>query len=271
MIDQFCAHLHYRGFSTKTIKRRRDTLRLLTRFLAPLSLSEATPKLIEQFLAARPAPRTRHAYRSDLRVFYRWAVERGVCTDNPTAGVASVKVPRSLPRPLDAAAVLSCMMSAKLPTRQMIALALLAGLRRFEIASLSAEDVWRHADPAVLVVRNGKGRTDRTVPMHPILCHVFTGLQTSGPVFPGLVDATVRPASVGAAIRRQFVRHGIGGTPHQLRHTFGTELARASGGDMVLTSTLMGHASMSTTMGYVRLAHSAGASIVGGMYTPAVA
>lgn len=266
MIDSFTAHLRYRGFTAKTIKRRRDTLRLLSRYLAPLELGSATPQLIEQFLAERQAPRTRHAYRSDLRTFYRWACDRGVIADNPMLGIASVKVPRSLPRPLEASKVLACLLSASVPCRQMIALAIFAGLRCFEVAHLQFEDVWYHEVPPVIVVRNGKGGTDRTIPMHPVLQEMFARLRGAGPVFPGRVAETVRPESVAAAIRRQFDRHGITGTPHQLRHTFGTELARASGGDMVLVAQLMGHASMNTTMTYVRLAHSAGSSIVAGMY-----
>jgi len=266
VIDSFVAHLRYRGFTAKTIKRRRDTLRLLSRYLAPLELGSATPELIEQFLAERPAARTRHAYRSDIRTFYRWACERGIIAVDPSAGIASVKVPRSLPRPLDATAVLACLLTASVPCRQMIALAIFAGLRCFEIAHLQFEDVWYHETPPMIVVRNGKGRTDRSVPMHPVLHDMFTRLRGAGPVFPGRVAEHVRPESVAAAIRRQFDRHDIHGTPHQLRHTFGTELARASGGDMVLVATLMGHASMGTTMGYVKLAHSAGANIVSGMY-----
>jgi site-specific recombinase XerD len=267
MVSQFCAYLRFRGFTTKTVDRRRSTLNQFARFLAPAGLGAATSATVEQFLALRQAPRTRHAYRSDLRVFYRWAVERQLVDTDPTKGVDSIKVPHTLPRPLDLSAVLPCLVNCHAPHRQMIALALFAGLRCFEIAQLRAEDVRLHLKPPMIVVRNGKGGKDRTVPAHPTLCELLEPVPThGGPMFPGRSGECVRSASVSAAISAQFTRCGITGTPHQLRHTFGTELARASGGDMVLTAALMGHASANTTMGYVRLAHSAGADIVATMY-----
>lgn len=56
---------------------------------------------------------------------------------------------------------------------------------------------------------------------------------------------------VGERITRHLRDCGIKATAHALRHTFGTECARASGGDVVQVAALMGHASPSTTMGYV--------------------
>jgi integrase len=48
--------------------------------------------------------------------------------------------------------------------------------------------------------------------------------------------------------------HGEKVTFHQCRHTFGTRLLLASDHDLLLTSKMMRHANVSTTMGYVKLA-----------------
>jgi integrase len=239
------------------------------RFLEPATLLGARPDDIEQFLACKRAARTRHAYRSDLRVFYQWLVDKGLIVTSPAAKVAAVKVPKSLPRPLSVADAMGALLHGDRRVRRMVALALFCGMRCHEIAQLQAEDVWTHGDPPVVVVRHGKGNKDRTIPLHPIVRGLLLDLPASGPVFPGSSGPTMRPASVGQAIKHHLEATGIVGTPHQLRHTFGTELARASGGDMVLTATLMGHESMTTTFGYVRLTAGRAGPVVASMFPPA--
>lgn len=253
MIEQFGRYQHGRGFSAATIKRRRLTLTSLQAFLAPKTLAEATTMDLEEFLASKPAARTRHAYRSDLRTFYTWAIKRDLLTTDPAAGLDSIKVPKALPRPLgDEARTL--LFHGDRVTRQMVALGLFAGLRCAEIAALRGEDVWIHGDECSVIVRDGKGGKDRSIPMSSELRDVLGKVPSSGPLFPGRGGRRqVTPGTVSARIRRHLARAGIDATPHQLRHTFGTAVARRSGGDVVLTAAWMGHGSTDTTMGYIRL------------------
>lgn len=267
MIEQFSQHQVYRGLSPSTIRRRKDTIEQFARFLHPMMLADAAEHHIEDFLGTKRAARTRHAYRSDLRVFYAWAHKHELVGDNPTVDLESIRVPKSLPRPIDSKIASSALQFGDLSTRRMVALALFAGFRCHEIASLQAEDVWSHVNPPVIVVRNGKGGKDRAISLHPTLAELLRDLASSGPVFPGIAGRPmIRSDSVSRAISKHLKACGIDGTPHQLRHTFGTGLARASGGDMVYTAEMMGHGSMTTTMGYVRLAHTGGADIIGRLY-----
>lgn len=265
-IDQFAAHMRYRNLSPATIRRRRATLTLFERWMAPQDLQLATPGDVETFLGTRTAARTKHAYRSDLRVFYGWLTDKGIIESSPAAKVATVRVPKSLPRPLAVAEVLGALTFGSRQVRRMIALALFAGLRCHEIAALHSEDVWLHGNPPMVVVRHGKGAKDRAIPMHPDLVSLLRDIPPSGPVFPGRNLPTMRPYSVSSAIARHLDRAGIDGTPHQIRHVFGTELARQSGGDLLLTATLMGHESTATTMGYVRLTPGLAGAVVATMY-----
>lgn len=264
--NQFAAHMRYRNLSKATIRRRLATLALFERYLAPKDLVVATRDDIETFLGTRSAARTKHAYRSDLRVFYQWLTDKGVLESSPAAKVATIRVPKSLPRPLDVAEVLGALTFGGRQVRRMIGLALFAGLRCHEIAQLHAEDIWLHGKPPMVVVRHGKGAKDRAIPMHPDLVSLLRDVPASGPVFPGRNHPTMRPYSVSSAIARHLERAGIDGTPHQIRHVFGTELARQSGGDLLLTATLMGHESTATTMGYVRLTPGLAGAVVATMY-----
>lgn len=263
---QFAAHMRYRNLSPATIRRRRETLTLFGRFIAPRDLVLATPDDVEEFLGTRRAARTRHAYRSDLRVFFAWLVDKGLLDESPAAKVATIRVPKSLPRPLEVSEVLGALTFGPRRVRRMIGLALFAGLRCHEIASLHAEDIWLHGEPPVVVVRHGKGGKDRSVPMHPDLVSLLRDIPTSGPVFPGRNTPTMRPYSVSSAILRHLRTAGIDGTPHQIRHTFCTALARQSGGDLVLVATMAGHESTDTTMGYVRLTAGRAGAIIAGLY-----
>lgn len=263
LLHSYATYLAVAALSVKTLKRYVGTVDLFARFIAPLALERATPVDVEEFLSTRPNPKTRHAYRSDLKAFYRWAVKRAGFDCNPVEDVARIKVPKALPRPIRAGDALRTVVFGDLRTRRACGLGLFAGLRNMEIAGLDCADVDLHR--RTLVVRDGKGGKDRVVPVHPTLARLLDGVGCRGPVITGRHGGPVRPDTVGDIIRRQFTVLGISATPHQLRHTFGTEMARAACGNLVVVAKTMGHASMSTTMGYVGWSGEA-RPIVDGMY-----
>jgi integrase len=247
VIDRFSNYQTMRGMSPLTVRRRRMTLEAFARFVEPATLGDVDLSHIEEWLSTKPAVRTRHAYRSDLRVFYDWAVKRNMLTANPAVLVDSIKVPKALPRPIGAE-VQAALLVGTLRARRAVALGLYAGLRCAEIAALDAGDV--DFAGKVLIVRDGKGGKDRVLPLHPKLAHLLRGLPGSGRVFTH-GGKSVESAAISRLITRQFDRCGIDATPHQLRHTFGTELARRAKGNLVAMAALMGHGSTETTKGYV--------------------
>lgn len=245
VIDKFSSYQQARGFSPATIRRRRLTLRAFSRFLDPLTLGDATWTHVEEWLAAKEGVRTRHAYRSDLNVFYAWAVKRDLLDVNPIAATDPIKLPKSLPRPVGPE-VYAALVTGTMRQRRLVALGLYAGLRCGEIAALDCADITRD----VIVVRAGKGNKDRIVGLHPALREMLAGIPSSGRLFTR-GGRPISSAAVSRLISRQFERCGIDATPHQLRHAFGSEMARAAKGNLVSVKASMGHESMNTTMGYV--------------------
>lgn len=233
----------------QTIRRRRRSLMKFAQHLEPKTLDRATVIDIEEWLQGYRAPRTRHAYRSDLRTFYHWAVTRELLPTNPAALVDPVKVPRALPRPVgpEVVAALHC---GSIRARRMVALGLLAGLRAGEIAALDSSDVALHLDPPLITVRNGKGGKDRVVPAHPFLVELLAGIP-DGPVFANRHGKPILSRSCSQTIKEHLARCGVTAKAHQLRHSFGTELARVTKGNVPLLAKLMGHSSTNTTMGYI--------------------
>jgi len=280
LFTAFSVYQEARSYSEATIRRRRLTLTRFARFMTPASVLTATAEDVDDFLAKLVTARTRHAYRSDVNTFFRWALRRGLATANPVDATDGVRIPRSLPRPAPVEAIARAFAMADGDTQLMVMLGALAGLRRAEIAGLSAGDVHLEAEPPVLIVRDGKGGKDRVVPLHPTLIGMLrgwmeqltrsTGQHTSwlfrsprgkGPLSP---DAVARRCAKALSTPDQRV------STHQLRHYFGTEAARWSGGNVVLVGSLMGHASTQTTMGYIGWSPTEGAEVVAKIVTAGV-
>lgn len=265
ILDNFDTYQLTRGFSPLTIKRRRSTLTRFCGFIRPKRLDRAVLGDVEDFLSMFRAPRTRHAYKSDLSSFFTWAVTRDLLPANPVAKVDPVKIPRSLPRPLGPEVEVALLTGAR-RVRQMVGLGLYAGLRCAEIAALDVSDIADWSTPPNIVVRGGKGGRDRVVPLHPALAELLYARPKAGPMFPNRQGQPVLAASVSQTIRRHLQRCGMPhATPHQLRHSFATEMTRRARGDVFTVATVMGHSSVNDTMKYAGWSGAA-ADIVAAMF-----
>jgi len=267
LIDGWVSSMRARGLRRSTLRRRVTGLLSLQRYVAT-GPEAVTPEMIEGWLNTLPMLRTRHAYHSDATLFYRWANRRGHLTVNPIEDIAPPRVPQSVPRPLsmaESAALLALPVDRHLGL--MLRLGLCAGLRVSEIAALRWEDV--HLGEGVLVVRDGKGGKDRPVPLHPELLRALAPPLRTGPVILSSRGDAFTPHTISIRLGALMAAVGIKGSAHQLRHSFGTEAARVSNGNVVAVAHLMGHSDPETTMGYVALGANEGQSIVTSMWSPA--
>jgi len=258
LVEGFLANQVMRGLSPATVERRRWTLTAFVSDLSQRSSNAATTVDVERFISARPTAATRRALLGDLRAFYRWGLTRGELPTDPTVPVETPKVPRRLATPLTAAELRRAWDAAGFNLRLAIALGALAGLRVSEIAALRMTDV--DLEHRIITVRGGKGGYDRAIPMASVLADL---LAHAGP---DQVVPWTSGESVSKVIRVHFQRLGIGHRPHDLRHTFASECARVTGGNVVVVAQLMGHASISTTQRYVA-ALPAGREIVDALWT----
>lgn len=228
--------------SPATRKRRRWTLGQLAAHLDPGGFDSVTAGELEVFLLRWDSPQTRHSLFCDVHAFYRWVVRQGCMEADPTVGVDPPKVPRRSPTPIRPEDVRRLIRAAEGETRTMILLAAYAGLRVSEIGALCGRDV--HLGDGLFVVRHGKGGADRTEPIAAELVGVLSMVPT-GRLFPGLDGG-----AVSRRIKRVLVECGIDARPHDLRHSFGTQVARRVNGNVVLLARLMGHSSVATAQAY---------------------
>lgn len=224
-----------------TLRSRRDVIKL---FAAHHPLATASTADVEAFLT-RPGwtAQTRASYRSHLAAYYGWLCRTGHRADNPMDNVRHFRVPRRVPRPLTADQTARLVAAATGSLRTAILLGAFAGLRCAEIAAVHTDDV---SDGDVLYVL-GKGGVAAMIPLHAMLAADLS--RYFGFVFPRPDGGHVTSQAVQHRIRRHMARCGVKATPHQLRHTFGTNVYTNTR-DLRLTQELMRHASPATTAVY---------------------
>lgn len=194
-------------------------------------------------------PATRKNAADAVRAFYKWAVDDGRTTVNPTLALPKITVPRGLPKPTPDSVLKHALLRAKRPEDVvMLFLASYGGLRVSEIAIMRAEDI---TDTTMRVV--GKGGHVRHVPLHPALKEVLRYAPSKGWLFPSDRNTLGHylPASIAQRIRRLL--NTPGWSAHSLRHRFATSFYEANA-DLLALRDLLGHADVSTTMVYTRVA-----------------
>lgn len=173
---------------------------------------------------------------------------------------------RPLPEVLsraEVAALLDAPSSCKVRTFLQTAYA--SGLRLSELCGLRVCDIDSAADRMCIRVVNGKGGRDRYALLSPdLLQHLRNywstcrrGARDTAWLFPAQRDPT-RALDGGMGQRFYYAARDAAGITkrggiHLLRHCFATHLLE-SGVDLNSVSQLLGHAHLSTTSGYLRLA-----------------
>ena len=166
------------------------------------------------------------------------------------------KRPKTLPAVLSRPEVLR--LFAALPDnryRTLIRTAYACGLRIGEVVRLRVADI--DSQRGVLVVRQGKGRKDRLVPLSPALLDELRAYwrryRPAEWLFPGQKRGRHLNLS---ALQRTFARlvrplgFGKAVSMHTLRHSYATHLLEA-GVDVVTLQRLLGHRDLSTTARYL--------------------
>lgn len=136
-------------------------------------------------------------------------------------------------------------------------LAYSAGLRVTEIANLRVTDI--DSERMVILVRQGKGKKDRILPLSPIVLSIlrqywllehprdllFPGHKPGRPITVSSMQKVCKRAAEAARIKKPM-------SMHTLRHSFATHHLEA-GTDLRTLQMLMGHSSLKTTSRYLHI------------------
>jgi integrase/recombinase XerD len=283
MVDEFGEWMGAHGYSPRTIDNRRVMLSYLVDWLAERGVTrpvEVTRPMLESYQRALFHYRKRDgdplSFRSQsqrllaVRAFFKWAARQRHLLHNPASEIELPRAERRLPRPALSLAEAEQVLAqpditdpAGLRDRAMLEVLYSTGIRRSELAHLALVDI--DADRATLLVRQGKGRKDRMVPIgERALAWVGKYLVEARPrLVAEPDDGTLFVSAEGVGfspdrltqIARDYVRaSGVPkvGACHLFRHTMAT-LMLEGGADIRYIQAMLGHAELSTTQIYTQV------------------
>lgn len=273
LIDQFKKCLIYeRGLSHAYVSSVILAVRAFDNFMESTMINEISSSDVRDYLYAQKEqklwkPKTFKEHRQRLNCFFNWCVNREFVKVNPVSKIETPKVPRQLPRCLTNAQAEKLLAGARwckwafsmepIRNETIIATFIYTGLRKNELLKLRTCDV--NIESGLILVKNGKGQKDRTIPIHPKLKPLLKAYMasrqqegwTSRWFFPSVRSKAPLSTKNLYAICKRIQNHtSVRFTPHMLRHTFARLAVEADLGLYKLKE-IMGHSDISTTQIYM--------------------
>ncbi len=162
----------------------------------------------------------------------------------------SIKLPKTLPKPVDFKYIKEALRVADEEEELIVLLLYGFGLRISELSNLKITDI---KDKWIRVM--GKGDKTRNIPVLPLLKSKIESYLNKNIKKIYIFEKNGKKLSENSLrykVNKIFAKIGIKVTPHQLRHSYASDLLN-SGGRISDVSKLLGHSSMSTTEIYTKL------------------
>jgi integrase/recombinase XerC len=162
----------------------------------------------------------------------------------------SVKIAKTLPKPVSHKYIMEALELSNQHENLVVTMLYTLGLRISELCSLKLEDI---SSGWIRII--GKGNKQRDIPLLVNVQELIDDYLNLNPKKIFLFESNDKRLSENSlryTVNKVFKRVGLKVSPHQLRHSYATELLNhnASISDV---SELLGHSSMSTTQIYTKL------------------
>jgi len=165
-------------------------------------------------------------------------------------GDETIKVPQSLPKPIEQTYIEEVLNQANLEEKLLVSMLYGLGLRISELSMLKLEDIKKR-----WIQIHGKGNKVRELPLLDTLHELITLYVSRRSPKKYLFEkgnAPMNSAQLRYILTKLFKAQGLKVTPHQLRHSFATHLLN-NGARISDVSELLGHETMATTQVYTKL------------------
>eukprot|EP01042_Synura_sphagnicola_P001840 gene1840-2163_t len=206
-----------------------------------------------------------------LRGFFKWLTRKGELPANPASELDLPKNVHRLPAcVLTVSEVDNVLAGADTGTlvglrdRAVMEVLYSTGLRRMEITQLIASDI--DHERGVILVRQGKGRKDRLIPIGERALHwvdryaeevrpEFAWNNQECALFIGAYGEALSMSYLSTTVSRYVKKAEIGkhGGCHLFRHTMATQMLEG-GADIRYIQAMLGHADLTTTQIYTQVA-----------------
>ena len=165
-------------------------------------------------------------------------------------GDESIKVPQSLPKPIEENYIEEVLANANLEEKLLISMLYGLGLRISELSHLKLSSI-----KSEWIQILGKGNKIRELPLLETLqklIEIYVKEKMPKVYLFEKGNAPMNEAQLRYMMTKLFKAAGIKATPHQLRHSFATHLLN-NGARISDVSELLGHETMATTQVYTKL------------------
>ena len=209
-------------------------------------------------------------FLTSLTAWFRWMVRNHYLLHNPAADLELPKKPKALPKTILSVPQVEMILNQADTTtlmgirnRAIMEVFYSSGLRRMELMGLKLYDI--DTEHGTLMVRQGKGRKDRFIPVGKRACQWVDKYLTEvrPEIVSGYDDQTLFLNDFGQRMSERFIgdlmrRHveAIGittpGACHVFRHAMATHMLE-NGADIRFIQTMLGHASLETTQIYTQV------------------
>jgi integrase/recombinase XerD len=263
-----------KGYAFNTLEAYQRDLASFFDFLALsklTKLTEISESVIEQHLQKMAqkgrSPKTRSRFLSAIRGFMNFFLHERAVDFNPALEVMAPKCEKPLPKALSVEQMLKLLNLPDVSTvvglrnKAMLETLYAGGLRVTELCRLTIGQI--HMADAFLRVR-GKGSKDRLIPIsQSAVNYLKTWLEKGRPQFVSSMSGDYAFLKDGGApMERSNFYNIVCGmarsaglphtSPHVLRHSFATHLLKG-GADLRAVQMMLGHASLTTTEGYLKV------------------
>ncbi|WP_026100948.1 site-specific tyrosine recombinase XerC [Synechococcus sp. PCC 7336] len=282
-MNRYLEWMAVRNYSPRTIDSRQVHLTQFINWCAQRSLlrpAEITKPILERYqrflyhyrqLNGKPLSfPSQYNHLVAIRAWFKWLTRDNFILYNPASELELPKRASRLPKAVlsesEAEQVLAQPDIATplgLRDRAMIETFYSTGIRRFELIGLRLQDL--DAERGTLMVRQGKGRKDRVIPigaraiawiekyLADVRPHLCCGYE-DGRLFLSHLGEPLSPHSLSRLIHAYVDAAEIGkqGSCHLFRHTMAT-LMHENGADIRHIQAMLGHASLDTTQVYTQM------------------
>ena len=277
LVKDFIRYLEKEKKLTKnTLASYKHDIQLLSAYLEKKSVQPetVTAEIIQSFLKSLKASGKSNATisraRASLNSFFNYLTEREIIKLNPVASVSAPKVEKKLPCILTPAEV-ELLLEQPVATdlkgfrdKAMLELLYATGIRVTEMVQLNLDDV--NLDMGFIHCSSDGG--ERIIPIGKICTEALSAyIKSARPLmikspkeqalFLNLLGHRISRQGFWKLLRQYADAAGIKTniTPHTFRHSFAAHLLE-NGADLRSLQTMLGHADISTTQIYARLAGS---------------
>jgi len=283
LAEQYLQWMEVRNYSKQTVRNRRLYLGYFFAWCyerAILRPGEVTKPILERYQRhlyfyrkKNGEPLSFHSQHSQMvpvKTYFKWLTRNNFILYNPASELELPKLDKRLPKHVltvgEAEQVLGQPDIAEplgLRDRAMLEVLYSTGMRRMEIIHLKLFDL--DVDRGTLIVRQGKGKKDRMIPIGEralAWCDKYaTEVRPSlvmppddGFLFLTNTGDTFTPNRLTQMVRDYVTAANIGkkGSCHLFRHTMAT-LMLENGADIRYIQQMLGHADLSTTQIYTQV------------------